>query len=201
MESKALALRTLVLALHCTVLTTAWLNRPIPVLEHDNVTLLCAVEGTKWTGQRIDWYYNSLTHIYRYEGQDRHIGYGNWATRAQADAPFQLTIRNVSVSDDGFYTCDVGYPSRGVRRIRSAVNVAVPTAGLEILPANTTFKEGTVVNISCIARGGKPTPNLRWINLNTLKIQTTHRHALSDSSFYKKKWKLVARCAIRHRRN
>ncbi|KAI8496109.1 hypothetical protein Bbelb_259500 [Branchiostoma belcheri] len=164
MDVKLPTLTLQLLYFEYAVLTTAWLNRPIPVLEHDNVTLLCAVEGTTWAGQRIDWYYNSLTHIYRYEGQDRHIGYGKWATRAQAGAPFQLTIRNVTVSDDGYYTCDVGYPSSGVRRIRSAVNVAVPVTGLQVLPLNTTFMEGTVADVSCFSLGGKPAPNLHWVN-------------------------------------
>ncbi|XP_066263697.1 fibroblast growth factor receptor 3-like isoform X1 [Branchiostoma lanceolatum] len=164
MEAKSQVLRLLVLT-HCTVLTVAWhVTRPIPVLEHDHVTLNCAVEGQTWDEQQVDWYYNSLSHIYRYETQERQIGYGRWETRARADAPFQLTIRNISVIDDGYYSCDVGYPSRDVRTIRSAVNVAVPTEELEILPTNTTFVEGAVVNFSCVAKGGKPTPNLRWMN-------------------------------------
>ncbi|XP_078620477.1 fibroblast growth factor receptor 3-like [Branchiostoma floridae x Branchiostoma japonicum] len=174
MDTQSLALRVLALT-HCTVLTIAWsATRPVPVLEHDHVTLNCS-EGTKWAGQQIDWYYNSLTHIYRYETQERQIGYDEWATRARAEAPFQLTLHNISVSDDGFYSCDVGYPSGGVRTIRSAVNVAVPTTGLEIQPTNTTFTEGTDVTVSCIAKGGKPAPTLRWINhTENSNLTTTH---------------------------
>ncbi|XP_078620480.1 cell adhesion molecule 1-like isoform X2 [Branchiostoma floridae x Branchiostoma japonicum] len=172
MDVKSLISSLQLFYLEYAVLTTAWsATRPVPVLEHDHVTLNCS-EGTKWADQQIDWYYNSLTHIYRYETQERQIGYGKWATRARAEAPFQLTLHNISVSDDGFYSCDVGFPSNGVRTIRSAVNVAVPATGLQVLPANTTFMAGTVIDLSCVSLGGKPAPSLHWINETGTEILT-----------------------------
>ncbi|XP_066263765.1 cell adhesion molecule 2-like [Branchiostoma lanceolatum] len=176
MAVKSLTLTLKLLYLEYAV-TVAWhVTRPIPVLEHDHVTLNCAVEGQTWDEQQVDWYYNSLSHIYRYETQERQIGYGRWETRARADAPFQLTIHNISVIDDGYYSCDVGYPSRDVRTIRSAVNVAVPATGLKILPANTTFMEGTVANVSCVSLGGKPTPSMHWIINETSTEMLTQEH-------------------------
>ncbi|CAH1249213.1 MUSK [Branchiostoma lanceolatum] len=168
MAVKSLTLTLKLLYLEYAV-TVAWhVTRPIPVLEHDHVTLNCAVEGQTWDEQQVDWYYNSLSHIYRYETQERQIGYGRWETRARADAPFQLTIHNISVIDDGYYSCDVGYPSRDVRTIRSAVNVADgPHVTVEV-------KEGRNLTITCTVNANPPPSYVRLTKGKTLKREDTN---------------------------
>ncbi|XP_035696632.1 fibroblast growth factor receptor 1-like [Branchiostoma floridae] len=147
-------------------------TRPVPVLEHTNVTLTCTAPDsivTEGEVQQVHWFYTrreeSLApqHVFEYNGPDDQRGHYHWYGRTVAESFSELTISNVTVEDTGFYHCRLRGSSSHITRIKSHLTVLVPTSRLELQPTNTTFREGEEVKLSCSANG-IPEPYLQWTN-------------------------------------
>ncbi|KAK3862950.1 hypothetical protein Pcinc_031226, partial [Petrolisthes cinctipes] len=101
-------------------------------------------------------------------GTERDLfGFSRYAMIGSDDeGDFSLRIRPVLLSDDGVYQCQVsasaGVP--GIRSHKARLTVYVPPDPPSLSPPALTVTAGHPVTLTCQSSGGRPAPEIQWID-------------------------------------
>ncbi|XP_050301170.1 nephrin isoform X3 [Anthonomus grandis grandis] len=126
--------------------------------------------------------------IYSLDARDKPIGHaeewkdekmlGQRATFRLKDRPAILMLNSVREDDGAIYYCRVDFRQTPTRNIKVNLTIIVPTQKLKIIEGPNEnhikdyklgpFNEGTSVNITCEATGGRPLPKVTWWLENAL---------------------------------
>ncbi|KAL1513805.1 hypothetical protein ABEB36_003164 [Hypothenemus hampei] len=126
--------------------------------------------------------------IFSLDARDKTIGQaGEWrdekilgqrATFRLKDRPAILLLSGVREDDGAVYYCRVDFKTTPTRNIKVNLSVIIPTEKLKIIEGQSDnhikdyklgpFNEGSSVNITCEATGGRPLPKVTWWLENAL---------------------------------
>ncbi|KRT85297.1 Immunoglobulin, partial [Oryctes borbonicus] len=127
----------------------------------------------------VVWYKDEHTPIYSYDTRGphsvtaKHWQDGNLDTRAFfriMTEPSILSIDNITEKDEGEYRCRIDYSRSPTKNLRVKLTVIVPPQtptildekGKEVPSLAGPYDEGGDVMLTCIVRGGKPAPSIKW---------------------------------------
>ncbi|KAG5672457.1 hypothetical protein PVAND_002584 [Polypedilum vanderplanki] len=137
-------------------------------------------------GQSTPIYSFDVRHTEVLEKGLHHEGTGNLGGRSHFNTTAlpSFVITNVKGQDNGLYRCRVDFIKSPTRNIKIQLSVIVPPENLIIQDARGNplphyilgpYNEGSSINITCVASGGRPLPIVQWwrdnILLNTTSIQ------------------------------
>ncbi|XP_031341618.1 nephrin-like [Photinus pyralis] len=142
--------------------------------------------------QTVIWYKeidkNNPTPIYTYDVRDKEIENGeHWsdhkilASRGSfryQDEPAKLVITNLKETDAGIYHCRVDFKKGPTLNIEINVEITVSPEKIILMDDVSggyidnyvlgPYSEGDSVNVTCIALGGRPKPNVTWWKENAI---------------------------------
>ncbi|XP_063600030.1 hemicentin-2-like [Penaeus indicus] len=136
----------------------------------------------------ISLYFASVTRIYsscfskplgwydsRRQGQAEHRSdTGGLGTRVSLDVtldPAVLRVASLTVKDEALYFCRVDFRMQPTKTTRVSLTVVVPPTGVSVFVGGSSqpvssmvgpYQEGAVVELTCVAHGGKPRPTVVW---------------------------------------
>lgn len=139
----------------CSGLTVTMQPQNAAVEIGQNVTLACMVTSLA-TGESVQWKHraNGSTTFNAITFNANVLG---TATKYAVVSTYNLTVINAATSDEGTYRCTAGTTDYDA------------TLTVVDLPTNVVItwggepNAGNLVNLTCTATNGRPTPNLRWI--------------------------------------
>lgn len=126
------------------------------------------------------WFKDGLTTpIYRYDsrrqGQAEHRSdTGALGARVSLDVtldPAVLRVASLTVKDEALYFCRVDFRMQPTKTTRVSLTVVVPPTGVSVFVGGSSqpvssvvgpYQEGAVVELTCVAQGGKPRPAVVW---------------------------------------
>ncbi|KAF5301906.1 hypothetical protein FQA39_LY10561 [Lamprigera yunnana] len=141
--------------------------------------------------QAVIWYKENTrrnsTPLYTFDVRDKALEEGeHWtdekilgtrATFRYQDKPAKLVILNLKESDAGIYNCRVDFTKDPTLNYQINVTVTVPPEKIILLDevgeyvdkyVLGPYSEGDSFNITCIAIGGRPQPNVTWWKETTI---------------------------------
>ncbi|XP_037033009.1 nephrin-like isoform X2 [Bradysia coprophila] len=140
-----------------------------PPIDDDKITL-------------VIWYKDGLTTpIYSFDARDFKIETGShWSDETILNGrgffqlkanPATFAIEAVKNSDTGIYRCRVDFQKNPTRNSKFNLTVIIPPENILILDDKGAhiphyilgpYNEGANVELTCVATGGRPQPNLTW---------------------------------------
>ncbi|XP_037799544.1 nephrin-like, partial [Penaeus monodon] len=126
------------------------------------------------------WFKDGLTTpIYRYDsrrqGQAEHRSdTGALGSRVSLDVtldPAVLRVASLTLKDEALYFCRVDFRMQPTKTTRVSLTVVVPPTGVSVFVGGSSqpvssmvgpYQEGAVVELTCVAHGGKPRPAVVW---------------------------------------
>ncbi|XP_037944821.1 uncharacterized protein LOC119677515 isoform X2 [Teleopsis dalmanni] len=145
----------------------------------------------------VIWYKFGLkTPIYSVDTRDSNFSQGtHWSDASYRDRlsfavegrSGTLAIRNTHQDDTGEYRCRVDFQKSPTRNSKVNLTVIIPPESIIILDSKGAtikdyklgpYNEDSTINITCVAVGGRPQPQVTWWHENTLLDSKSH--ALSE---------------------
>ncbi|CAH1244424.1 FGFR1 [Branchiostoma lanceolatum] len=155
----------------------------VPVLEHTDVTLNCTDPDSNITKRGVYWFYTrseeSLApkHVFQFNGPSDQRGFYQWTERTIAESFLELTIRNVTVEDTGYYHCRLRGSSHHIIRIKSHLTV------LDV-PRITKLSMGDEgLNLTCEVKANPPAYYILLKKGNETLLRTTNESESNTATF------------------
>ncbi|XP_066937916.1 irregular chiasm C-roughest protein-like [Macrobrachium rosenbergii] len=104
-------------------------------------------------------------------GTERDLyGFSRYAMIGSDDeGDFSLRIQPVLLSDDGMFQCQVsaGEGIPGIRSPAARLTVYMPPDPPVVEPSEVTTTAGMTIHINCTSSGGRPAPEIQWVDDST----------------------------------
>ncbi|XP_022230545.2 uncharacterized protein LOC111079610 isoform X1 [Drosophila obscura] len=147
----------------------------------------------------VIWYKVGLkTPIYSVDTRDSNFAQGtHWSDETYRERlsfhvegrAGTLSIKSTSEDDTGEYRCRVDFQKSPTRNSKVNLTVIIPPESVIILDSKGAtikdhtlgpYNEGSAINITCVAIGGRPQPRVTWLHGNTIYKNASVGHSLSE---------------------
>ncbi|XP_023164952.2 nephrin isoform X5 [Drosophila hydei] len=147
----------------------------------------------------VIWYKVGLkTPIYSVDTRDSNFAQGtHWSDETYRERlsfhvegrAGTLTIKSTAEDDTGEYRCRVDFQKSPTRNSKVNLTVITPPESIIILDSKGAtikdhtlgpYNEGSSVNVTCVAIGGRPQPRVTWWHGNTMFNSSGLGHPLSE---------------------
>ncbi|XP_064551896.1 nephrin isoform X4 [Drosophila montana] len=147
----------------------------------------------------VIWYKVGLkTPIYSVDTRDSNFAQGtHWSDETYRERlsfhvegrAGTLTIKSTTEDDTGEYRCRVDFQKSPTRNSKVNLTVITPPESIIILDSKGAtikdhtlgpYNEGSSVNVTCVAIGGRPQPRVTWWHGNTMYNSSGVGHPLSE---------------------
>ncbi|XP_070069740.1 uncharacterized protein side-VIII isoform X3 [Drosophila takahashii] len=147
----------------------------------------------------VIWYKVGLkTPIYSVDTRDSNFAQGtHWSDETYRERlsfhvegrAGTLTIKSTTEDDTGEYRCRVDFQKSPTRNSKVNLTVIIPPESVIILDSKGAtikdhtlgpYNEGSGINITCVAIGGRPQPRVTWLHGNTVYKDSSVGQALSE---------------------
>ncbi|XP_028564713.2 cytotoxic and regulatory T-cell molecule [Podarcis muralis] len=175
----------------------------VTVVEGENLDLRCAVAGD--IGSAVEWK-NPRGFVIFFRNTQRGIRDPRYTLVHHSAADFSVRLSNVTVRDEGVYTCLHYMVPTGRKQVNVNVLAAPSRPLLEATRVRVHDQEEKMV-LRCSTWGAKPSPQITWLLDNGMELFGDTKHQLEE-----KKWnststltvhtytqKSGVTCVIRHR--
>ncbi|XP_060124292.1 cytotoxic and regulatory T-cell molecule isoform X1 [Zootoca vivipara] len=175
----------------------------VTVVEGGNLDLHCPVAGD--TGSAVEWK-NPRGFVIFFRNTERGIRDPRYTLVHHSAADFSVRLSNVTVRDEGVYTCLRYTVPTGRKQVNVNVLAAPSRPLLEASRVRVHNQEEKMV-LRCSTWGAKPPPRITWLLDNGMELFGDDKHQLEE-----KKWnststltvhtytqKSGVTCVIRHK--
>ncbi|XP_039482775.1 uncharacterized protein LOC120446064 isoform X2 [Drosophila santomea] len=147
----------------------------------------------------VIWYKVGLkTPIYSVDTRDSNFAQGtHWSDETYRERlsfhvegrAGTLTIKSTTEDDTGEYRCRVDFQKSPTRNSKVNLTVIIPPESVIILDSKGVtiedhtlgpYNEGSGINITCVAIGGRPQPRVTWLHGNTVYKNASVGQSLSE---------------------
>ncbi|XP_043947972.1 nephrin isoform X6 [Drosophila biarmipes] len=147
----------------------------------------------------VIWYKVGLkTPIYSVDTRDSNFAQGtHWSDETYRERlsfhvegrAGTLTIKSTTADDTGEYRCRVDFQKSPTRNSKVNLTVIIPPESVIILDSKGAtikdhtlgpYNEGSGINITCVAIGGRPQPRVTWLHGNTVYKDASVGQSLSE---------------------
>ncbi|XP_032571301.1 uncharacterized protein LOC6610067 isoform X4 [Drosophila sechellia] len=147
----------------------------------------------------VIWYKVGLkTPIYSVDTRDSNFAQGtHWSDETYRERlsfhvegrAGTLTIKSTTEDDTGEYRCRVDFQKSPTRNSKVNLTVIIPPESVIILDSKGVtiedhtlgpYNEGSGINITCVAIGGRPQPRVTWLHGNTVYKNASVGQPLSE---------------------
>ncbi|KAH8279276.1 hypothetical protein KR026_005389 [Drosophila bipectinata] len=147
----------------------------------------------------VIWYKVGLkTPIYSVDTRDSNFAQGtHWSDETYRERlsfhvegrAGTLTIKSTTEDDTGEYRCRVDFQKSPTRNSKVNLTVIIPPESVIILDSKGAtikdhtlgpYNEGSGINITCVAIGGRPQPRVTWLHGNTVYKDANVGQSLSE---------------------
>ncbi|XP_013383947.1 hemicentin-1 isoform X1 [Lingula anatina] len=187
---------TLFMCVHAQDTTASWKQMPTAqaVNKGGDVTLSCEINNPGQFQINVIWSFNGKSITFnRNPFSPSTSDPRRSIVGANVETDFNLRITNLSLVDNGVYSCQV----QGTDLTADAKLTVVVVPGTAVITTNNsgTSKEGDTVFFNCSSFGGNPPPTISWFRDNepiqpSSDIQYSPAAELGGSTSSKLSWRL-----------